>query len=70
MTVNAIKAMRLLTSEPLSVARRLVLTDREHRDIELALRAHLAVTLERQLRTGDVLDRLRAALPWRPPEGP
>ncbi|GDX70350.1 DNA repair protein RecO [Chloroflexota bacterium] len=70
MTVNAIKAMRLLTSEPLSVARRLVLTEREHRDIELALRAHLAVILERQLRTGDVLDRLRAALPWRPPESP
>ena len=32
-------------------------------DIELALRAHLAVTLERSLRTTDVLDRLRAALP-------
>ncbi len=70
MTVNAIKAMRLLASEPLSVARRLVLTEREHRDIDLALRAHLAVTLERQLRTGDVLDRLRASMPWPAPGSP
>ena len=35
-------------------------------DIELALRAHLAVTLERSLRTTDVLDReRRAAVPRR-----
>ena len=62
-SVAAIKAMRLLRTEPFGLASRLRLDDRDVRDIELALRAHLAVTLERSLRTTDVLDRLRAALP-------
>jgi len=61
--VSSIKAMRLLRTEPFAIASRLRLDDRDLRDIELALRAHLAVTLERSLRTTDVLDRLRAALP-------
>lgn len=62
-SVSSIKAMRLLRTEPFAIASRLRLDDRDLRDIELALRAHLAVTLERSLRTTDVLDRLRAALP-------
>lgn len=62
-SVSSIKAMRLLRTEPFAIASRLRLDDRDVRDIELALRAHLAVTLERSLRTTDVLDRLRAALP-------
>ncbi len=62
-SVNAIKAMRLLRTEPFGVAGRLDLPERDMRDIEHALRAHLAVTLERSLRTTDVLDRLRAMLP-------
>ena len=62
-SVNAIKAMRLLRTEGFALASRLRLDERDVRDIEFALRAHLAVTLERSLRTTDVLDRLRAALP-------
>lgn len=61
-SVAAIKAMRLLRTEPFATACRLRLADEDVRDIELALRAHLSVTLERSLRTADVLDRLRGTL--------
>jgi hypothetical protein len=65
-SVTAIKAMRLLRTEAFSIATRLRLGDQDDRDIEMALRAHLAVTLERSLRTTDVLDRLRDSFPLSP----
>jgi hypothetical protein len=58
--------MRLLRTEGFEVASRLHLADDDVRAIELALRAHLAVTLERSLRSTDALDRLRAASPTVP----
>jgi DNA repair protein RecO (recombination protein O) len=66
LSVRAIKAMRLLRTEGFEVASRLHLADDDVRAIELALRAHLAVTLERSLRSTDALDRLRAASPTVP----
>lgn len=58
----AIKALRLVRTEPIAFAARITLGDRDQRVVELALRSHITVTLSRQLRVSDVLDRLRAAL--------
>jgi DNA repair protein RecO (recombination protein O) len=59
-SVNAIKAMRLLAGEPFDVFRRLRLPPETGAEVEGALRAHLNYILERQLRTAEFLDRLKA----------
>jgi DNA repair protein RecO (recombination protein O) len=59
-SVNAIKAMRLLAGEPFDIFRRLRLPPETAAEVEGALRAHLNYILERQLRTAEFLDRLKA----------
>ena len=59
-SVNAIKAMRLLAGEPFDVFQRLRLPPETGAEVEGALRAHLNYILERQLRTAEFLDRLKA----------
>jgi DNA repair protein RecO (recombination protein O) len=59
-SVNAIKAMRLLAGEPFDVFQRLRLPPETAAEVEGALRAHLNYILERQLRTAEFLDRLKA----------
>ena len=59
-SVNAIKAMRVMSREPFGVFRRLRLSTEDALDIEGALRAHIGYILERQLRTGEFLDRMKA----------
>ncbi len=60
LSVNAIKAMRLMSQEPFGVFQRLRLGGQTAREIDVALRAHVNYILERQLRTAEFLDRLRA----------
>ncbi len=57
---NAIKAMRLMSGEPFGVFRRLRLPAAPALEIEGALRAHINFILERQLRTAEFLDRMKA----------
>lgn len=59
-SVNAIKAMRLMSQGPFGVFQRLRLLVHTGREIDAALRAHVNYMLERQLRTAEFLDRLRA----------
>jgi DNA repair protein RecO (recombination protein O) len=63
-SVNAIKAMRLMSGlggEPFALFQRLRLPAETAREIEGAVRAHINYLLERQLRTAEFLDRLRAS---------
>ena len=59
-SVNTIKAMRLMSREPFNVFRRLRLTPDQAQEVEGALRAHINFILERQLRTSEFLDRMKA----------
>ena len=59
-SVNAIKALRLLSQEPFGVFRRLRLPDDVAREVEGALRSQVNYILERQPRTTEFLDRLKA----------
>ncbi|MGI8424330.1 MAG: DNA repair protein RecO [Chloroflexota bacterium] len=59
-SVNAIKAMRLFNQEPFGVFHRLRLPVDVAHEVHGALRAHLNFILERQLRTSEFLDRLKA----------
>ncbi|HVG95403.1 MAG TPA: DNA repair protein RecO [Chloroflexota bacterium] len=61
LSVNAIKAMRLMSAEPYGVFQRLQLPAETAAEIEGALRAHINFILERQLRTAEFLDRLKAS---------
>ncbi len=60
LSVNAIKAMRLMSQGPFAVFQRLRLPSQTGHEIGAALRAHVNYMLERQLRTAEFLDRLRA----------
>lgn len=60
MSVNAIKALRLMCRQPFGVAQRLRLSAGESAEIEGALRAHIGSILERHLRTSEFLDRMKA----------
>jgi DNA repair protein RecO (recombination protein O) len=60
LSVNAIKAMRLMSQEPFGVFRRLRLTPDQSFEVEGALRSHINFILERQLRTAEFLDRMKA----------
>jgi DNA repair protein RecO (recombination protein O) len=60
LSVNAIKAMRLMSREPFGVFRRLRLTPDQALEVEGALRSHINFILERQLRTSEFLDRMKA----------
>lgn len=59
-SVNAIKALRLFCREPFGVVQRLRLAEPVAREVESALRSHINFILERQLRTSEFLDRLKA----------
>jgi DNA repair protein RecO (recombination protein O) len=59
-SVNAIKAMRLMASEPFGVFQRIRLPVETTQEIDGALRGHVNYVLERQLRTAEFLDRLKA----------
>ncbi len=59
-SVNAIKALRLLSQEPFGVFSRLRLPDQVAQEVDTTLRAHVSYILERQLRSGEFLDRLKA----------
>ncbi|HEU5314496.1 MAG TPA: DNA repair protein RecO [Chloroflexota bacterium] len=59
-SVNAIKALRLFNQEPFGVFQRLRLAEDVGREVDAALRSHVNFILERQLRTGEFLDRLKA----------
>jgi DNA repair protein RecO (recombination protein O) len=59
-SVNAIKALRLLSREPFGVFERLRLPPEVAHEIETALREHINYLLERQLRTSEFLDRLKS----------
>lgn len=59
-SVNAIKAMRLLSSERFGIFERIRLGANATLEIERALRAHVNYILERQPRTTDFLDRMKA----------
>jgi DNA repair protein RecO (recombination protein O) len=61
LSVNAIKAMRLMSGEPYGVFQRLQLPAETAAEIAGALRAHVNYILERQLRTAEFLDRLKAS---------
>jgi DNA repair protein RecO (recombination protein O) len=60
LSTNAIKAMRLMSREPFGVFRRLRLTPDQALEVEGVLRAHVNFILERQLRTSEFLDRMKA----------
>ncbi|MGH2353430.1 MAG: DNA repair protein RecO [Chloroflexota bacterium] len=60
LSVNAIKAMRLMAQEPFGTFQRLRLPGDTMHEIEGALRAHVNYILEKQLRTSEFLDRLKA----------
>ena len=59
-SVNAIKAMRLLGAEPLAVVPRLRLPIDAALEVEGALRAHVNALQMDQLRTSEFLDRLKS----------
>ena len=59
-SVNAIKAMRLMSAEPFGIFQRLRLPADTAADVEGALRAHINYILERHLRMSEFLDRLKA----------
>jgi len=59
-SVNAIKALRLLSQEPFGVFRRLRVHEEVSRELEATLRSHINYILEKQLRTSEFLDRLKA----------
>jgi DNA repair protein RecO (recombination protein O) len=59
-SVNAIKALRLFEQESFGIFQRLRLADEVGREVDFALRSHLTFVLERQLKTGEFLDRLKA----------
>ncbi|HEV2122729.1 MAG TPA: DNA repair protein RecO, partial [Chloroflexota bacterium] len=59
-SVNAIKALRLMSREPFGVYQRLHLTSDVSQEIASALRAHINFILEKQLRTSEFLDRMKA----------
>jgi DNA repair protein RecO (recombination protein O) len=59
-SVTAIKAMRLMGQEPFGVFQRLRLAPDVALEVEGALRAHINYLLERQLRTSEFIDRMRA----------
>jgi DNA repair protein RecO (recombination protein O) len=61
LSVNAIKAMRLMCREPFGIFQRLRLPAETVAEIDGALRAHINYLLERQLRTVEFLDRLKAS---------
>ncbi len=61
LSVNAIKAMRLMSAEAYGTFQRLNLPAETADEIAGALRAHINFILERQLRTAEVLDRLKAS---------
>lgn len=60
LSVNAIKAMRLMSREPFGVFRCFRLDTSAAQEIDAALRAHLGHLLERHLRTAAFLDRMKA----------
>ena len=60
LSVPAIKAMRLMAKEPFGVFRRLRLSPDQANEVEGAVRSHLNFILERQLRTAEFLDRMKA----------
>ncbi|HEX2036001.1 MAG TPA: DNA repair protein RecO [Chloroflexota bacterium] len=60
LSVTAIKAMRLMSQGPYRTFERLRLPAETGQEIEGALRAHVGYILERQLRTSEFLDRLKA----------
>jgi recombinational DNA repair protein (RecF pathway) len=60
LSVAAIKAMRLMAQEPFGVFRRLRLSPDQAAEVEGAIRSHLNFILERQLRTAEFLDRMKA----------
>jgi DNA repair protein RecO (recombination protein O) len=59
-SVNAIKALRLLSQEPFGVFRRLKLPEPVSREVESALRSQINFILERQPKTTEFLDRLKS----------
>lgn len=59
-SVNAIKAMRLMSQESFGVFRRLRLPAETALEVERVLRSHISYILDRQLRTREFLDHLRA----------
>ena len=59
-SANAIKALRLMSAEPFGVFQRLRLSEAAAQDVARALRAHITYILEKQLRTSEFLDRLKA----------
>ncbi|MBI3972353.1 MAG: DNA repair protein RecO [Chloroflexi bacterium] len=59
-SVNAIKAMRLMGREPFGVFRKFHLAGESAREVDDALRSLIGYLLERQLRTAEFLDRLKA----------
>jgi DNA repair protein RecO (recombination protein O) len=59
-SVNAIKALRLFNQESFGVFQRLRLPEDVGREVDAALRSHVNYILEKQLRTGEFLDRLKA----------
>lgn len=59
-SVTAIKALRLMSQEPFGVFDRLRLPDTISRELETALRSQISFILERQPRTSEFLDRLKA----------
>jgi DNA repair protein RecO (recombination protein O) len=60
LSVNAIKAMRLMSEGDFGVFQRLRLPAATAQEIDGALRTHITYILERQLRTVEFLDRLKA----------
>ena len=59
-SVNAIKALRLFTQEPFGVFERLRLPVDVALEVHGVLRSHVNYFLEKQLRTSEFLDRLKA----------
>jgi DNA repair protein RecO (recombination protein O) len=60
LSVNAVKAMRMMSREPFGIFRRLRLTPDQALEVEAALRSHINFIVERQLRTSEFLDRMKA----------
>lgn len=59
-SVTGIKALRLLSQEPFGIFARLRLPEEVAREVDTTLRAHVNFILEKQLRSGEFLDRLKA----------